>query len=91
MSMLRGSGVALYNITLSTATAIHHACYGNFSAARQQEIVVSRGKVLQLLRPNQNGQVQVVASIEVRPFPALLHSLCQPPPITAPHACANHV
>jgi hypothetical protein len=65
MSMLRGSGVALYNLTLSQATAIYQAVYGNFSGPRQQEIVASRGKVLQLLRPNQVGQMQVLASVEV--------------------------
>jgi splicing factor 3B subunit 3 len=67
MSMLRGASVALYNLTLSSATAIYHAVYGNFSGPRQQEIVVSRGKILQLLRPNPVGQVQVLASVEVCP------------------------
>lgn len=41
------------------------AIYGNFSAPKVQEIVVSRGKVLELLRPDENGRVQVVHSTEV--------------------------
>jgi hypothetical protein len=59
MSNLRGKGVALYHLTLTAATAIPHAVYGNFSAKGQSEICVSRGKVLQLLRPDSRGQVQV--------------------------------
>lgn len=41
------------------------AIYGNFSAPKVQEIVVSRGKVLELLRPDENGKVQVIHSTEV--------------------------
>jgi splicing factor 3B subunit 3 len=65
MSNLRGKGVALYHLTLTTATAIQHAVYGNFSAKGQSEICVSRGQVLQLLRPDARLQVQVVSSVEV--------------------------
>lgn len=59
MSYLRGNGVALYGLTLSKASAIQQAAYGNFSAPRQQEIVVSRGKVLELLSPSNKGRLQV--------------------------------
>ena len=41
------------------------ALYGNFSAPKTQEILVSRGKVLELLRPDESGRVQVVYSTEV--------------------------
>lgn len=41
------------------------AVYGNFSAPKAQEIVVSRGKVLELLRPNDTGKVQTVVATEV--------------------------
>ena len=44
---------------------LQHAIYGNFSAAKVQEIVVSRGKVLELLRPDDQGRVQTVCSTEV--------------------------
>jgi hypothetical protein len=56
----------IYNLTLQRATAITHAIFGNFSAPKAQEIVVARGKVLELLRPNDfNGKVQTVLSVEV--------------------------
>ncbi|GAB4816845.1 hypothetical protein N2152v2_003891 [Parachlorella kessleri] len=55
----------LYSLTLSRASAITCAIYGNFSAAKVQEIVVSRGKVLELLRPDEQGKVQVIYSTEV--------------------------
>ena len=45
--------------------ALQCAIYGNFSAAKVQEIVVSRGKVLELLRPDEQGKVQVIYSTEV--------------------------
>ena len=44
---------------------MQHAIYGNFSAPKVQEIVVSRGKVLELLRPDDQGRVQTVCSTEV--------------------------
>lgn len=55
----------LYNLTLSRASGIQCAIYGNFSASKAQELVVSRGKVLELLRPNENGKLQTVVSTEV--------------------------
>ncbi len=42
----------LYNLTLEHASAIPNAVVGNFSGNRQQEILVSRGTRLQLLRPD---------------------------------------
>jgi splicing factor 3B subunit 3 len=39
--------------------------YGNFSAPKAQEIIVSRGKVLELLRPDENAKMQVICSTEV--------------------------
>ena len=42
----------LYNLTLEHASSITAAVVGNFSGARQQEILVSRGTRLQLLRPD---------------------------------------
>jgi hypothetical protein len=42
----------LYNLTLEHASAIPNAVVGNFSGLRQQEILISRGTRLQLLRPD---------------------------------------
>ena len=39
--------------------------YGNFSGAKAQELVVSRGKVLELLRPNDAGKLLTIVSTEV--------------------------
>lgn len=50
---------------LSMTGFLQHAIYGNFSAPKVQEIVVSRGKVLELLRPDDQGRVQTVCSTEV--------------------------
>ncbi|KAK9916752.1 hypothetical protein WJX75_006568 [Coccomyxa subellipsoidea] len=55
----------LYNLTLSRASGIQCAVYGNFSAPKAQEIVVSRGKTLELLRPDDTGKVQTIFSTEL--------------------------
>uniref|UniRef100_A0A3B5M3Y8 Splicing factor 3b, subunit 3 n=1 Tax=Xiphophorus couchianus TaxID=32473 RepID=A0A3B5M3Y8_9TELE len=56
----------LYNITLQRATGITHAIHGNFSGTKMQEIVVSRGKILELLRPDANtGKVHTLLTMEV--------------------------
>lgn len=41
------------------------AAYGNFSGPKAQELVVSRGKVLELLRPNEMGKLVTVLSTDV--------------------------
>ncbi|KAG8918653.1 pre-mRNA-splicing factor rse1 [Tulasnella sp. 418] len=56
----------LYNITLQPPTAINHAILGNFSGVRQQEIIVSRGTRLELLKPDPNtGKVTTVLTQDV--------------------------
>jgi splicing factor 3B subunit 3 len=55
----------LYGLTLQRASSICQAIYGSFSAPKQQEIVVAKGKVLELLRPDDNGKVQTICSTEV--------------------------
>ena len=56
----------LYNLTLQRATGITHAVHGNFSGTKQQEVIVSRGKILELLRPDPNtGKVYVQLTVEV--------------------------
>ncbi|KAL4248321.1 Pre-mRNA-splicing factor RSE1, partial [Abortiporus biennis] len=54
----------LYNLTIQPPTAITQAIVGNFSGARQQEIIVSRGTRLELLRQDpQTGKIfNVIAS-----------------------------
>jgi len=55
----------LYNITLQRPTAIVQAIYGNFSGAKSHEIVVSRGRILELLLPDETGKVQTILSTDV--------------------------
>jgi splicing factor 3B subunit 3 len=56
----------LYNLTLQRSSAITHAVHGNFSGTKSQEIMVSRGKSLELLRPDPNtGKVHTLMSMEV--------------------------
>lgn len=56
----------LYNLTLQSPTAITQAIVGNFSGVRQQEIIVSRGTRLELLRPDvQTGKITTVITDDV--------------------------
>lgn len=56
----------LYNLTLQPPTAITQAIVGNFSGARQQEIIVSHGTRLELLRPDvQTGKISTVIATDV--------------------------
>ncbi|CAJ2631057.1 unnamed protein product [Trifolium pratense] len=55
----------LYNLTLQRPTGIICAINGNFSGGKGQEIVVARGKALDLLRPDDNGRIQTILSVEV--------------------------
>ena len=54
----------LLALTLQKPTAISCAIYGNFTAPKAQEIVVARGHVLELLRPDDNGKIQSILSLE---------------------------
>jgi splicing factor 3B subunit 3 len=55
----------LYQLTLQRSSSVTHAVYGNFSAAKAQEIIVSRYKTIELLRPDDSGKVQSVLSQEI--------------------------
>ncbi|KAI0372221.1 hypothetical protein BV20DRAFT_1112140 [Pilatotrama ljubarskyi] len=56
----------LYNLTVQPPTAITDAIVGNFSGTRQQEIVVSRGTRLELLRLDaQTGKLSIVVASDV--------------------------
>jgi splicing factor 3B subunit 3 len=56
----------LYNVTLQKSSGITAALYGNFSAPRQQEVLLVRGgRVLELARADDNGKVQTVHASDV--------------------------
>ena len=55
----------LYNLTLQPPTANIQAIVGNFSGARAQEIIVSHGTRLELLRPDsQTGKLSTVIAVD---------------------------
>ncbi|KZT06669.1 uncharacterized protein LAESUDRAFT_700021 [Laetiporus sulphureus 93-53] len=56
----------LYNFTVQSRSAILQAAVGNFSGARQQEIIVSRGTGLELLRSDPDtGKLSTVVVSDV--------------------------
>lgn len=56
----------LYNLTLQRATGITCAIHGNFSGSKVQEILISHGKSLELVRPDPNtGKVHTVLQLEI--------------------------
>ncbi|TPX62142.1 hypothetical protein PhCBS80983_g00623 [Powellomyces hirtus] len=56
----------LYNLTLQQSTAINQAAIGNFAGTKQQEILVARNNVLELLRPDPStGKVHTLLSHQV--------------------------
>lgn len=52
----------LYSLTLQPPGAVTAAVFGNFSAPRQQEVVVAKGHVLELLRPDETGKLHTILS-----------------------------
>ena len=60
------AGMHLYNLTLQSPTVSHQAIVGNFSGARQQELIVSHGTRLRLLRPDvQTGKLSTIIATDV--------------------------
>lgn len=56
----------LYALTLQKPSCIVQAVHGNFSGGKQQEIVVSRGRILEILKPDSNtGKLHSVCNVEV--------------------------
>lgn len=49
----------------AAVSAAQKAIYGNFSGPKAQEVIVSRGKVLELLRPDESGKMQTIVATEV--------------------------
>jgi splicing factor 3B subunit 3 len=55
----------LYNFSLQKTSAIINTVYGNFSSPKAQEVVISRGKSIELLRPDENGKLQTIVCTEM--------------------------
>ena len=81
LTLSRAAGIQVTLLCTRHAAGLHHllfaqlgsdhrfppqcAVYGNFSAPKAQEIIVSRGNVLELLRPDDSGRLQTVFSTDV--------------------------
>ncbi|SOV79424.1 splicing factor 3B subunit 3, putative [Plasmodium sp. gorilla clade G3] len=55
----------LYHLTLQKPTAITKTVYGNFSGPRFHEIIVAKGQVLELLRSDKQGKLNVIISKDI--------------------------
>ncbi|CRG96985.1 splicing factor 3B subunit 3, putative [Plasmodium gallinaceum] len=55
----------LYHLTLQKPTAITRAVYGNFSGPRAHEIIVAKGQVLELLRADKQGKLNLIVSKDI--------------------------
>ena len=55
----------LYHFTLQKPGAAVNAVCGNFSGLKTQEILVGRNNILELLRPDENGKLQSLISINI--------------------------
>ncbi|KAJ6245488.1 splicing factor 3b subunit 3 [Anaeramoeba flamelloides] len=58
----------LYHLTLQKATGITSAVCGNFSSEQDQDLVVSHGKTLEIMRINNEGHLKSFGGIEVFGF-----------------------
>ena len=50
----------LYSVTLQPPSGINKALYGNFSGPKAQEILVSKGKYLEIMRPDEATYIQII-------------------------------
>ena len=56
----------LYALTLQKPSCIVQAVHGNFSGGKQQEIVVARGRILEILKPDSNtGKLHSIFNVDV--------------------------
>ncbi|XP_072013068.1 splicing factor 3B subunit 3-like [Amphiura filiformis] len=56
----------LYSLTLQRATGIVQTIHGNFAGSKQQEIIVARGKLLELIKLDPNtGKLYTVLTHEI--------------------------
>lgn len=54
----------LYNLTLQKPTSIYQSISGSFTAPKSQEIVISKGTLLELLQIDSNGKLKTLISRE---------------------------
>ena len=55
----------LYALTLQKPSSVTQAVHGNFSGSKQQEIIVARGRVLEILKPDPNtGKLHSIYAVD---------------------------
>ncbi|UJR26130.1 hypothetical protein I4U23_007475 [Adineta vaga] len=66
----------LYNLTLQRPGVITHVIHGNFSGPKQQEIIVGRGNVLEVLKPDPStGKIHTLLTYNVFGIIRALHPI----------------
>lgn len=66
----------LYNLTLQRPGGITNVIHGNFSGPKQQEIIVSRGAVLEVLKPDPStGKIHTLLTTNVFGIVRALNSI----------------
>lgn len=56
----------LYSLTLQKPSCVVQAVHGNFSGGKQQEIVVARGRILEILKPDPNtGKLHSIHNVDI--------------------------
>lgn len=70
-------------------TAPWRAVAGNFSGPKVHELVVSRGRFLELLRPDDAGRLQVVASVDTFSNVRSIHALRLTGALPVPTDCVR--
>ena len=56
----------LYALTLQKPSCVIQAVHGNFSGGKHQEVVVARGRILEILRPDSNtGKLHSVHNVDL--------------------------
>lgn len=66
----------LYSLTLQRPGGITHVIHGNFSGPKQQEIIVSRGSILEVLKPDPTtGKIHTLLTANVFGVIRALHPI----------------
>ena len=56
----------LYNLTLQKAGGIYQSISGSFTSPKTQEIVVSKGTMLELFQIDQSGKLKTLISMDLK-------------------------
>ena len=54
----------LYHLTLQKESCVNSMCFGSFTGPKKQEIVVSRGRIVDLVNIDDDGKVNTIHSVD---------------------------